>query len=214
MLSQKRRLFSIPKIGMRNLKTAIAATLCALIYAIIDRNPTFACISAVFAMNTNLQSSWKTGGNRLWGTIIGGFTGMLFFYFFKHFPLIFPNSQLLSESFFLFAGIIVMILVSQFFGVNDSIPSGSVVFYIVMLLTPDDEYITYALNRMLDTGIGVLMSILVNIALPRELLERFMSRKALDAKILQLEQQRRCIDRSIDTHMAQLEELEKRKKKP
>jgi len=34
-------------IGMRNIKTAAAATLCALIYFIIDRNPTFACIGAV-----------------------------------------------------------------------------------------------------------------------------------------------------------------------
>ncbi len=211
MLSQQRRLFTVPRIGMRNLKTAIAGTLCALIYALIDRNPTYACMSSVFAMNTNMQSSWKTGGNRLWGTIIGGFTGMLFFYFFKHFPPVFPQHEILSESFFLFAGIIVMILISQFFGVNDSIPSGSVVFYIVMLLTPDNEYITYALNRMMDTGFGVLMSIVVNIALPRELLERFMSRKALDEKILQLEQQRRCFDRSIDAHVAQLEALERRK---
>ncbi|WMJ84125.1 FUSC family protein [Oscillospiraceae bacterium LTW-04] len=211
MLSQKNSLFILPKIGMRNLKTAIAATLCALTYAIVDRNPTFACMSAVFAMNTNLKSSVKTGGNRLWGTIIGGFTGMLFFYLFKQFPLLFPHSELLSESIFLFTGIIVMILISQFFGVNDSIPSGSVVFYIVMLLTPDEDYITYPLNRMLDTGIGVMMSILVNIALPRELFERFMSKKALDEKILSLERQRECIDRSIDTHVAQLEALERRK---
>lgn len=210
MLSQK-QLFTVPKIGMRNLKTAIAATLCALIYAIVDRNPTFACMSAVFAMNTNLKSSFKTGGNRLFGTIIGGFTGMLFFYLFKQCPLLFPCSKLFSESIFLFTGIIVMILISQFFGVNDSIPSGSVVFYIVMLLTPDQDYITYPLNRMLDTGIGVMMSILVNIALPRELFEKFMSPKALDDKILELERQRQCIDRSIDTHVAQLEALERRK---
>ena len=37
---------TFPKIGMRNLKTAVAATLCALIYAPFDRNPTFACIGA------------------------------------------------------------------------------------------------------------------------------------------------------------------------
>ena len=49
---------TFPKIGMRNLKTAVAATLCALIYAPFDRNPTFACICAVFAMNNSLQKSW------------------------------------------------------------------------------------------------------------------------------------------------------------
>ena len=34
-------------IGMRNMKTAISATLVALVYFLIDRNPTFACIGAV-----------------------------------------------------------------------------------------------------------------------------------------------------------------------
>jgi len=177
----------LPKIGLRNFKTAIAATLCALIYALIDRNPTFACIGAVFAMNTNLNTSIETGGNRLWGTIIGGFTGMLFFYLYKQVPPFFPNSELVSESLFLFVGIIVMILVSQFFHVNASIPSGSVVFYIVMLNTPENQYISYALNRMLDTGIGVILSILVNIALPRELFYSF-----------RLDPKSKCTDVSIN----------------
>jgi len=165
--------FSIPKIGLRNLKTAIAATLCALIYAFIDRNPTFACIAAVFAMNTNLSTSMETGGNRLWGTMIGGFTGMLFFYLYKQFPPLFPKSELISESLFLFIGIIVMIIVSQIFHVNGAIPSGSVVFYIVMLNTPENQYISYAINRMFDTGIGVIIAIIVNMALPRSLFAKF-----------------------------------------
>ena len=165
--------FSIPKIGLRNLKTAIAATLCALIYAFIDRNPTFACIAAVFAMNTNLSTSIETGGNRLWGTMIGGFTGMLFFYLYNKYPPMFPGSHLLSESLYLFVGIIVMIIVSQIFHVNGSIPSGSVVFYIVMLNTPENQYISYALNRMFDTGIGVVIAIIVNMALPRSLFAKY-----------------------------------------
>ena len=36
-------------VGMRNIKTAIAATLCAFLYAFFDRNPTFACIGAILA---------------------------------------------------------------------------------------------------------------------------------------------------------------------
>lgn len=124
---------TFPKIGMRNLKTAVAATLCALIYAPFDRNPTFACIGAVFAMNNSLQNSWVSGGNRLIGTIIGGFVGMGFFYLYQLFPPFFPGSELWSESLFLFIGIIVMNLASQFFHANDAIPPASVVFYIVML---------------------------------------------------------------------------------
>lgn len=188
MSTGSKNFFRAPHIGLRNLKTAIAATLCAFVYAILDRNPTFACIGAVFAMNVDLRSSWETGGNRLWGTIIGGFTGMAFFYLFNQMPFMFPGDKLYTETIFLFVGIIVMILVSQLFNVNASIPSGSVVFYIVMLNTPENEYISYALARMLDTGIGVMMSILVNIALPRELFKRKpMSASRLDEKLTELE---------------------------
>ncbi|MBR2180394.1 MAG: FUSC family protein, partial [Oscillospiraceae bacterium] len=57
---------------MRNIKTAIAATLCAFVYLFIDRNPTFACIGAIFGTGYDMGDSWLNGGNRLFGTIIGG----------------------------------------------------------------------------------------------------------------------------------------------
>ena len=61
-----------PHVGLRNLKTALSASLCALIYYFINRNPTFACIGAVYGMGNDMGHSWQQGGNRLIGTIIGG----------------------------------------------------------------------------------------------------------------------------------------------
>ena len=52
-------------IGMRNIKTATAATLCALLYLLVDRNPTFACIGAIFGTGSDVANSWLNGGNRL-----------------------------------------------------------------------------------------------------------------------------------------------------
>ena len=147
----------LPKIGLRNIKTAISATLCAFLYLFIDRNPTFACIGAVFGMDNSLPSSWKTGGNRLIGTIIGGFIGMAFFSLSRILP--FPN---LSCMILLFIGIVLLIYTSQLLHFAGAIQAGSVVFYIVMLNTPEHQYISYALSRILDTGFGVLMSIFIN----------------------------------------------------
>lgn len=65
-----------PKIGMRNVKTALAAALCALVYYFLDRNPTFACIGAIFGMGSSFMQSRLHGGNRFFGTMVGGFIGM------------------------------------------------------------------------------------------------------------------------------------------
>lgn len=166
----------LPKIGLRNIKTAISATLCAVLYILVDRNATFACIGAVFGMDNNLRSSWRTGGNRLIGTIIGGFMGMGLFYLQQHCPV--KGVKI----FLLFFGIILLIYVSQLVHAAGAIQAGSVVFYIVMLNTPADQYVSYALNRMLDTGIGVIMSVCVNMLISRERIARVFPGINMEAK--------------------------------
>ena len=69
----------IPGVGMRNVKTALAAAFCALAYYFIGRSPAFACIGAIFGMGSDMEDSRKNGGNRLFGTLIGGLLGMLLF---------------------------------------------------------------------------------------------------------------------------------------
>ena len=56
-----------PGVGMRNIKTAIAASLCALVYYYIGRSPAFACIGAIFGMGSDMEDARRNGGNRLFG---------------------------------------------------------------------------------------------------------------------------------------------------
>ena len=153
-------------IGMRNIKTAISATLCALLYFPFDRNPTFACIGAIFGMGNDMGHSWLNGGNRLFGTIIGGFLGMALFrgYIIFHPEGGYHTSLLL----FLFVGVVLLILASQFFKWPGAIQPGGVVLCIILFNTPVDTYISYSLNRMFDTGVGVMLSLLINLVFPRE----------------------------------------------
>lgn len=161
-------------IGMRNIKTALAATLCALIYFIIDRNPTFACIGAVFGMGSNTDDSKLNGGNRLFGTIIGGVIGMLLFpiytYFYpdggRHYPLLI----------FLFVGVVLLVLTSLFFGWPGAIQPGGVVLCIILFNTPVDTYVQYSLNRIFDTAFGVVLAIAMNILFPRDRVVRFLNK--------------------------------------
>ena len=121
-----------PKIGLRNIKTALAATLCALVYYFFDRSPAVACIGAIFGMGSDYGMSKLHGGNRFFGTLVGGFIGMGLFAFY--------------------------------------------VLGIIIFNPPIDTYISYALNRILDTGIGVLAALFVNGMLPGGFTFGFMHR--------------------------------------
>ena len=114
----------LPRVGMRNLKTATAAALCALVYYFIGRNPTFACIGAVFGMGSDLQNSKLHGGNRFFGTMIGGFLGMILFRIYLIFEPQGEDSLLLVP--LTFIGVVILILLCQIFWVGGVQP-GSVV---------------------------------------------------------------------------------------
>lgn len=160
------------RIGLRNLKTALAASLCALLYFLVGRNPTFACIGAVFGMGTDMESSKLNGGNRLFGTLIGGMLGMLLFAIYTYFYPTGESSFLLIP--LLFIGVIVLILLSQAFWVG-AVQPGSVVLCIILFQTPVEDYIAYSLNRILDTAVGVVIALLINYFLPRERLMRWLT---------------------------------------
>ena len=168
MNTRERLEYMVPKIGLRNIKTALAAALCALVYYFLDRSPAFACIGAIFGMGSSYEQSRLHGGNRFFGTLVGGFIGMGLFAFYMH---LFPDG---SHRWFLvpltFVGVVILIVLCQYIWV------GGVVLCILLFNTPTDTYISYALNRILDTGIGVLAAIFVNGMLPGGFTFGFMHR--------------------------------------
>ena len=169
-------------IGMRNFKTALAATLCAALYFVLSgvpglnftRNPTFACIGAIFGIGTDMGHSWVSGGNRFFGTIIGGFIGMgLFHLYVQFYPDGEPRPLMLL---LLFVGVMVLVLACLISKWPGGIQPGGVVLCIILFNTPVDTYISYSLNRMFDTGVGFAVALLVNWLLPRERMVRWLEK--------------------------------------
>lgn len=164
----------IPGLGWRSIKTALAATLCALLYAFLpDRNPTFACIGAIFGLGADMGDSWRNGGNRLIGTVIGGFLG-LGLYWLEH--LIAPEGSYWLCLPLIFVGVLILVSLAVVFHWPGAVQPGGVVLCIILFNTPAN-HIDYALDRMLDTAIGVVMALLVNLLLPRERLDRWFHRE-------------------------------------
>lgn len=163
----------IPGVGMRNVKTALAAAFCAFIYCFFDRSPAFACIGAIFGMGSDMEDSRKNGGNRLFGTLIGGLLGMGLFrlYLFME-PTGKYTLWLVPLT---FIGTVILIVLCQMFWVGGVQPGG-VVLCILLFNTPVDTYISYALYRILDTTIGVLVAWAVSYIFPRGWMELWKER--------------------------------------
>ena len=152
-------------VGWRTIKTSVTAMLVAMVYCLLDRNPAFACIGVIFGLGTDMPDSIKNGGNRLFDTLIGGLLSIVVFWIYLH---IYPqggHSMLLAV--LLGAATVVLIVLCQYFWPGGVQPGG-VVLCIVLYSTPVETYVSYALNRILDTAIGVIVALLVNYILPRE----------------------------------------------
>ena len=168
-------------IGMRNVKTALAATITALVYFLIDRNPTFACIGAIFGIGSDMENSWLNGGNRFFGTVFGGLLGMGLF---RLYIIFYPQGNFPDGSntphynwlllLLLAVGVILLIWVSLFFKWPGAIQPGGVVLCIILFNTPVDTFLSYSVNRIFDTGVGVAIALLVNLLLPREKVVNFL----------------------------------------
>ncbi len=151
------------KIGMRNIKTATAAALCAFVYSFTGHSPAFACIGAIFGMGSSLENSKLNGGNRFFGTIIGGLIGMALF---RIHLIFYPEGGITWLMIpLVFIGTVLLILLCQTFWVGGIHPGG-VVLCIVLFNTSADDYVSYALFRMFDTGVGVLAALFVNSIFP------------------------------------------------
>ncbi len=160
-------------VGQRSIKTAAAATLCALPYLIVGADPSFACIGAIFGLGSDMSMSRLNGGNRFFGTVIGGFIGILLY---RMYLVLVPTGvRTLWQLLFLFAGIVVLILCCQLFKWPGGIQPGGVVLCIVMFQKDPSIYLEYSIFRMIDTGVGVACALFVNWYFTRERVERMLT---------------------------------------
>lgn len=153
----------LPKVGMRNIKTATAAALCALVYYFFDASPAFACIGAIFGTGNNLENSKLHGGNRFFGSLIGGLLSIVLYRVYLFFRPDGGTSLLLVP--LLFVGIVILIVLCQIMWIGGVQPGGVVLCIVLFNITPDN-YVSYALHRIFDTGVGVLAALLVNSLFP------------------------------------------------
>ena len=161
----------IPKVGMRTVKTAVAVVLSYLVFLPLgwllpgqygggQSGPFYACIAAVICMQSSVGQTVRQGVSRLIGTAIGGCLGLL----------LLTTDRLLSHPMFLAltlgGGTVAAIWLCNLVQRPAACSIAVVVLCVILFNhTGPDRYI-YALSRMFETGVGVLVAVAVNRALP------------------------------------------------
>lgn len=148
----------LPKIGMRNIKTAVSVFLLLFIFNIIDRDNSFyACIAAIICMQQTVENTFSKGISRIIGTVIGGLVGVIM--------LIAANTHI-SETVYLFLipiGIIVLIEICVLLKQNDAASICCIVFLSIMLNHRFiGDFLSYTLDRVIDTSVGIIIAVMVN----------------------------------------------------
>lgn len=144
------------KVGKRTFKTVLVATVVSFVYGLSGRNPCFACIGAVFGMGGFWGEGVKHGGNRFIGTFIGGILAMPFYW------LIHLSNFGIPKFVWIALGLFLVMYISQMFDAHGAIHPGAVVFFVVIDTVIPERYISYTIARIIDTGVGVAVSLAVN----------------------------------------------------
>lgn len=148
----------LPKVGLRNIKTALAVFICMTLFQILDRESAFfACIAAVICMKDTVESSYTIGKNRLLGTFVGGIIGIILVLIIGHLPITNILKPIITS-----LGIILSIYIFTVWKRPSAVIISCIVILGIMCSYSGNDSITYAVKRMIDTSLGVIIAILIN----------------------------------------------------
>lgn len=148
---------NLPPIGARTLKTGLSVFLCILFFEIIQRPyPFYACIAAVICLKETVETSMQMGKNRIIGTLIGGMIGLILTFIVDTLNLT-PIISIITA-----IGVILSIYICNLLKKNASVSISCIVIIAIMVNLKTTISYDYAINRMIDTFIGIILAILVN----------------------------------------------------
>lgn len=148
----------LPPIGARNVKTGLAAFICIILFSIFSKDSAFfACIAAMMCMQDTVENSFKMGKNRMIGTLIGGAVGLF---------ITFISSKVGNANWayaiLTFLGTIITIYLCVLSKAKGAVNSACIVLFAITTNLRGVGTYQYAINRTIDTFVGVVIGILVN----------------------------------------------------
>lgn len=152
--------------GQRIFKTTLAVFFCMLYGSLrnTDSSIFFAAVAAVFALRPDLKTTWASVLDRLVGTMVGALLGLLALELQIYFQL--PPRSLPYYLIVTAATFINLWAVANVFRPGGMIVSNVVLFSIAISHGAETSAVSYAAFRVLDTGVGLFLALLINVVWP------------------------------------------------
>lgn len=150
----------LKKPGLRIIKTGLAVLIAMLIsyFRPGEGLDFYSAIAAIICMQQSVHETYHKGLGRIIGTIFGGGMGLCFL-------LLFPDNSLPDILRIIIIAILVTIIIWIMASVNkkDAVSIAGIVFLSVSINHAEDIMpFNFALNRVIDTLIGVLVAFFIN----------------------------------------------------
>ncbi len=164
--------FRLPRIGQRITKTALAVFLCLLVFHLRGIQgaalSSEACITAIICLQPYVRDTREFSINRVAGTLVGSFWGLLFLLICLVFPQIGDYRLLLYGM--MAIGVIVSLYTTVVLRMPDASSLAAIVFICIVIAFPEIESpLEQAFYRISDVLLGTFMAIAVNVfRLPRD----------------------------------------------
>ena len=152
--------FRLPPPGWHAVRISLAVFVALAVLSWFEEyNPFYAAIAAVVCTKPDLKSSHQMGVRRILGTMAGGAVGL-------GAMLLFEKTGSAWEPYLLPVFVFVIIYLCKLIGLNESASIGCIVLLSVVIMHKPEgmQAYHYVLNRLIETGVGVLAAVLVNFA--------------------------------------------------
>lgn len=154
-------------IGMRIIKTALAVFICGVIGWLRERDGLnfFSMIAAVICMQKTAEATIRNSFNRVIGTAVGGAFGVAVLFVETQLHL----QQLFMPLYILVCSVLIVPIIVTTLAIHKPTVTGftCIVFLgVVIYHVGDASPYAYAMDRLLDTIIGIIVALIINLTMP------------------------------------------------
>jgi uncharacterized membrane protein YgaE (UPF0421/DUF939 family) len=143
----------MPKLGLRTIKTSISVFFCVIISSMFGIDPFYSCIASVSTTQSSIKSSFKAGKDRMLGSGIGAFWGIVFSYLGQNSP------------FWTGLGILSVIYTTTVLRNKGAVNIACIVLIAIMVDPTVTDPIINGSQRLIQTLLGIVIAVLVNLTI-------------------------------------------------